>query len=50
MPDDDDVSDSPSDIRPVPGIKPPQQFSLGSNALDNWNIFRQRWKSYIVLS
>ena len=34
----------------MPGIKPPQQFSLGSNILEKWKIFKQRWKTYAVLS
>ena len=48
MPDSDD--DRTSDIRLVPGIKPPQQFNLGSNILENWKIFKQRWKTYVILS
>ena len=31
-------------------MKPPHPFTIGSNLLENWNIFRQRWKTYAVLS
>ena len=34
----------------VSGVKPPNPFSLGSNLLDNWKIFKQRWKTYSILS
>ena len=39
-----------SDNRLVSGVKPPHPFSLGSNLLENWKIFQQRWKTYAVLS
>ena len=42
--------DSHSSSRLVPGIKPPQQFSLGSNVLESWKIFKQRWHTYTILS
>ena len=45
---DEDVSTT--GVRLVPGIKPPQQFSLGSNILEKWKIFKQRWQTYAVLS
>ena len=46
MPDDNSTSSSGL----VPGIKPPQQFSLGANVLESWKIFKQRWETYTVLS
>ena len=43
-------STTSSDNRLVSGVKPPHPFSLGSNLLENWKIFQQRWKTYAVLS
>ena len=34
----------------VSGVKPPNAFTLGSNLLDNWKIFKQRWNTYSILS
>ena len=34
----------------VPGVKPPQRFNLGTNILENWKIFQQRWQTYAILS
>ena len=33
-----------------PSIKPPNQLSLGSNPLESWKLFHQRWKTYTILS
>jgi transposase InsO family protein len=44
------MADPPPPVPILPGIKPPQQFSLGSNPTDNWKLFKQRWEAYTVLS
>ena len=36
--------------RLVSGVKPPNSFTLGSNLLENWKIFKQRWHTYAILS
>ena len=46
----DDSSEANSNVKLVPGIKPPQQFNLGTNILENWKIFKQRWQTYAILS
>ena len=35
----------------IPGLKPPDKFSMPANAIsDAWKLFKQRWSSYAVLS
>ena len=46
----DDSSDANSNVKLVPDIKPPQLFDLGTNILENWKIFKQRWHIYAILS
>ena len=46
----DDSSEANSNVKLVPGIKPPQRFNLGTNILENWKIFKQRWQTYAILS
>ena len=37
--------------RPViAGIKPPDKLVLGSNSVENWKLFKQRWNTYALLS
>ncbi|KAK7018088.1 hypothetical protein SK128_007391, partial [Halocaridina rubra] len=44
------MSDDNYNGRLVPGIKPPQLFSLGTNVLEKWKISKHRWQTYVVLS
>ena len=37
-------------LRDLQGIKPPDPFSLGSDIMERWKIFKQRWYTYSVLS
>ncbi|XP_064110604.1 uncharacterized protein LOC135218310 [Macrobrachium nipponense] len=46
----DDETRNHSASRIVPSIKPPQRFSLSSNVLENWKIFKQRWDTFEILS
>ena len=46
----DDSSEANSNVKLVPGIKPPQRFNLGTNIVENWKIFKQRWQTCAILS
>ena len=46
----DDSSEANSNVKLVPGIKPPQRFNFGTNILENWKIFKHRWQTYAILS
>ena len=47
---DDAVPANVGEHRPISGLKLPHSFTLGSNLLENWKIFKQRWHTYSVLS
>ena len=32
------------------GVRPPERLSLGSSPVENWKLFRQRWKTFALLS
>lgn len=34
----------------ITGIRPPEKLVLGSNPLDQWKLFKQRWMTYAVLT
>ena len=36
--------------RPVQGLKPPNPLVIGSNPIENWKLFKQRYKTYLLLA
>ena len=32
------------------GVRPPERLSLASSPVENWKLFRQRWKTFALLS
>ena len=40
----------PTHSAAIPGIRPPQPFSVAGNTTENWKLFKQRWSSYTILS
>ncbi|RUS91175.1 hypothetical protein EGW08_001088 [Elysia chlorotica] len=44
------MSDSVLSRSFIAGLKPPSRLSLGSNIQESWNLFKQRWDTYSVLS
>ncbi|KAK3779674.1 hypothetical protein RRG08_013630 [Elysia crispata] len=35
---------------PIPGLRPPDKLSLGSNSKENWRLFYQRWTTYTKMA
>ncbi len=36
-------------FKPLPGVKPPGPLTLGESAVENWKLFKQKWKIYETL-
>ena len=41
---------APATVSPVHGIRAPQQLILDVNIVENWKLFKQKWRNYSIIA
>ena len=44
------AKDTKGNTPTIAGIRPPEKLVLGSNPLEQWKLFKQRWTTYAILT